>query len=50
MAVNRILKHTAKKGSANVGVMNSLNGRKDRVLLQVAIGKCSVKICNSAIR
>ena len=43
MAVNSILKHNAVKGSANIGVMNSVTGSSQLEF----ISKCSVKIYNS---
>ena len=43
MAVNRILKHNAMKGSANIGVMNSVTGSSQLEF----ISKCSVKNYNS---
>ena len=48
MAVDRILKHNAVKGSANIGVTNSVNGEfySGSSYLEF-ISKCSVKICNS---
>ena len=47
-SIMKILKPNSVKGSANIGVMNSVNGELYSGSSQLEfISKCSVKICNS---